>query len=59
MNTVPSFDWHTILDGLVFVSSVFTTIQNTKLRAEILRLKLWIAQNFVAKNGANLLDDGS
>lgn len=59
MNSAPAFDWHTILDGLVFASTVLTTIQNTKLRAEILRLKLWIAQNFVAKKEANLLDDGS
>lgn len=50
---------HAIIDGAVFIASALTTFQNMKLRQEIMRLKLWIAQNFVAKDGANLLDDGS
>lgn len=58
-NAVANFGLRELVDFCVFVSSALTTFQNMKLRNEIMRLKLWIAQNFEAKPGANLLDDGS
>lgn len=57
-NVVANFGLRELVDACVFVSSAMTTVQNLKLRNEIMRLKLWIAQNFEAKPGANLLDDG-
>ena len=56
---VANFGFRELIDSCVLVSSALTTFQNMKLRNEIMRLKLWIAQNFEAKPGANLLDDGT
>lgn len=39
-------DLHTAIDIFVIVVGAFQTFQNSRLRAEVLALKVWIIANF-------------
>ena len=41
---------HTLLDFAVIGFTLFNTYESNKVKIEILKLKLWITNNFHAKN---------
>ena len=54
-------DIHTVVDFAVIAFSAFQAYENTKIKIEIMALKLWIIQNFHSKptaefDGAEGLD---
>jgi hypothetical protein len=52
-----NIDFKTLVDAGVIVATLFSAWQSNKVKIEILKMRLWIVNNFHAKEGANLSGD--
>lgn len=48
---------HLLMDGGILLVTCFGAWNSSKMKLEIMRLKLWIAQNCVLKKDANISVD--